>query len=79
MGISALAAFVAGVLVSNSFVTVATAAGFVSAQRRQFVYVGAGLLAAVFSLLIGLLFLFQAGGVLPDLGHYFRWLGGPNT
>jgi high-affinity nickel-transport protein len=79
MGVAALLAFVAGLLVSNSFVTITTTAGFVSARRRQLVYVSAGLLAAVFSLAIGLLFLFKAGGVLPDLGRYFSWLGGPSS
>jgi high-affinity nickel-transport protein len=79
MGVAALLSFVVGLLVSNSFVTVATAAGFVSARKRQVVYVLAGLLAAVFSLVIGLIFLAQAGGVLPDLGQYFRWLGGPDS
>jgi len=79
MGVAALLSFVVGLLVSNSFVTVATAAGFVSARKRQVVYVLAGLLAAVFSLVIGLIFLAQAGGMLPDLGQYFRWLGGPDS
>ncbi len=79
MGIAAMMAFVLGLIISNSVVTVATTAGFVSSRRRQSVYVLAGLLAAVFSLAIGLVFLFQAGDVLPDLGRYFHWLGGPNT
>ncbi len=79
MGIAALLFFVAGLLISNSFVTVATTAGFVSARRRQIVYVLAGLLAAVFSLVIGLIFLLEAGGILPDLGIYFRWIGGPDA
>ncbi len=79
MGISALLFFVAGLIVSNSFVVIATATGFVSSRHRQYVYVGAGLLVAVFSLIIGLIFLFEAGGVLPDLGGYFRWLGGPDA
>jgi hypothetical protein len=79
MGIAALLAFVAGILISNSFVTVATAAGFISAQRRQMVYVVVGLLAAVFSLAVGLIFLFAAGGILPSLGTYFRWIGGPRS
>ena len=77
MGITALLFFVAGLLISNSFVVIATATGFVSSRHRQYVYVFAGLLVAVFSLIIGLIFLFEAGGVLPDLGSYFRWLGGP--
>ncbi len=79
MGIGALMFFVLGLVISNSFVTVATAAGFVSSQRRQYVYVLAGLLAAVFSLIVGMIFLFEAGGMLPDLGQYFEWLGGPSA
>ena len=79
LGMAALLSFVLGILISNFFVTVATASGFVSAQRRQTVYVVAGLLAATFSLIIGLVFLLQSGGLLPDLGSYFRWIGGPAT
>jgi len=79
MGIAALMAFVVGLLISNSFVTFATTAGFVSSRRRQEVYVLAGLLAAVFSLAVGLVFLFHAGGFLPDLDPYFRWIGGPEA
>ena len=79
MGIAALLFFVVGLLISNSFVTLATATGFVSSSRRQLVYVLAGLLAAVFSLVVGLFFLFEAGGILPDLGSYFRWIGGPDA
>ena len=79
MGVAALLMFVVGLLVANSFVTVATTAGFVSSRKRQVVYIFAGLLAAVFSLVVGVIFLAQAGGILPDLGHYFRWLGGPDS
>jgi hypothetical protein len=79
MGVAALLFFVLGILISNSFVTVATAAGFISAQRRQMIYILVGLLAAVFSLVVGLIFLLEAGNVLPDLGMYFRWIGGPKT
>ncbi len=79
MGVGALMAFVVGLLISNSFVTFATAAGFVSSRRRQGIYVFAGLLAAVFSLIVGLVFLFRAGGFLPDLDPYFRWIGGPGA
>ena len=79
MGIAALMAFVLGLLISNSFVTFATAAGFVSSRRRQGIYVAAGLLAAVFSLIVGLVFLLDAGGILPDFDPYFRWIGGPDA
>lgn len=78
MGIAALLFFVAGLLVSNSVVTVATSAGFVSARRQRGVYVAVGFLAAIFSLVIGLLFLFEAGGELPNLDPFVRWIGGPD-
>ena len=51
--------------------------GFVSSRRRQGVYVAAGLLAAVFSLVVGVVFLTRAGGFLPELDPLFRWIGGP--
>jgi len=79
LGVSALLFFVLGLLISNSFVTVATAAGFVSSSRRRLVYIAAGILAATFSLAIGSMFLLESGGLLPDLGRYFRWLGGPDA
>jgi len=79
MGVAALFAFVLGVLISNTFVTLATTLGFVSARRRQIVYVMAGILAAAFSLVVGMIFLFAAGGLLPNLDQYFHWIGGPNN
>lgn len=76
-GIAALFAFVTGVLISNSFVTVATSAGFVSASKRQWLYVGAGILAATFSLVLGLAFVLGQDSILPDLDLYLQWIGGP--
>jgi|CXWL01.1.fsa_nt_gi high-affinity nickel-transport protein len=73
-----LLTFVLGLLISNSVVTVMSTTGFVSAHRRQSIYVAAGLIAAVFSLVIGIIFLAQAGDQLPDLGQYFEWIGGPD-
>ncbi len=67
----ALLAFVVGLLVSNSFVAYATATGFVSVAHRQWLYAGAGLLAATFSLVVGLLFVFGGDGSLPDLARLF--------
>jgi high-affinity nickel-transport protein len=78
MGVTALVAFIVGLLISNSIVTVVSTAGFVSSQQRQWLYVGAGLLAAVFSLVLGLVFLFEWTNVLPGLDPYFRWIGGPD-
>jgi hypothetical protein len=37
----------------------------------------AGLVAAVFSLVLGVVFLTASTGILPDLDPYFRWVGGP--
>jgi len=79
MSVATLLVFVAGLLISNSFVTVLSAAGFVSAGRRQAVYVVVGAFAAVFSLALGLLYLTSSGGILPDLDPYFRWIGGPRS
>ena len=76
-GVAALFAFVTGVLISNSFVVIASTAGFVSASRRQGLYVGAGVLAATFSLVIGLAFVLGEDSILPDLDPYLRWIGGP--
>ena len=76
-GIGALLAFVVGLLISNSIVTVMTTFGFVSASGKQWIYVSVGLFAAVFSLFVGAAFLLQAGGSLPDPGAFFKWVGGP--
>lgn len=76
-GVSGLAAFIVGLLISNSIVTVATSVGFVSAHRRQSLYVGAGALAATFSLVLGLMFTLGGDAALPDLDPYFRWISGP--
>jgi high-affinity nickel-transport protein len=76
-GVVALLAFVIGLLISNSVVIIATAAGFVSASKRQWLYVAAGMLAATFSLVLGLMFVFAEEGLLPSLDPYFRWIGGP--
>jgi high-affinity nickel-transport protein len=66
-GIVALGAFLVGLLISNSIVTVVSTAGFVSSAQRKWIYVGAGTLAAVFSLVVGLVFLFDLGDILPNL------------
>lgn len=79
MAVATLIVFVLGILISNSIVTVATASGFVSARRQQWIYVAVGIVAAVFSLVVGLVFLLHATHILPNLDPYFRWIGGPNT
>lgn len=78
LAVLSLIVFIVGLLISNSFVTIATATGFVSARNRQIIYVAVGAVAAVFSLLLGLVFLFGNDTILPDLDPYFRWIGGPS-
>jgi high-affinity nickel-transport protein len=77
-GMVALGAFLVGLLISNSVVTVVSTAGFVSSAQRKWIYVGAGTLAAVFSLVVGLIFLFDVSNVLPDLDQLVSWIGGPS-
>jgi high-affinity nickel-transport protein len=77
VAIGALFVFVIGLLISNTAVTVMSTVGFVSAHRRQTIYVMAGLVAGVFSLVLGIVFLTASTGILPDLDPYFRWIGGP--
>jgi hypothetical protein len=78
MGVATLFVFVFGIIVSNSFVTVMTTTGFVSARRRQVIYVAVGMVAAVFSLIVGLVFLSRSADILPSLDQYVRWIGGPS-
>ncbi len=78
VAVGALLFFVAGLLVSNTAITIMSTMGFVSSRRRQKIYVMAGLVAAVFSLVLGIVFITASTGILPDLDPYFRWIGGPD-
>jgi high-affinity nickel-transport protein len=71
LGIPMMLAFIAGLLITNTLIVVITATGFVASQLRQRIYVAVGFVAGAFSLVIGLLFLFQQEGVLPDLSGLF--------
>ena len=62
-----LVMFVLGLLASNTVVAVATATGFIGAQRLRTVYVVVGFIAGLGSLIIGLLFISGLGTALPDL------------
>lgn len=59
--------FTIGLLISNSLVAGLSSAGFVTAGAKRTLYVIVGVLAAVFSLVVGVLFLTGRGTVLPDL------------
>ena len=75
LGVPMMLAFIAGLLISNTLIVVITATGFVASQFRQRLYVAVGVLAGAFSVWIGLLFLFQAEGTLPDLERFFGFIG----
>ena len=75
LGVPMLLAFVIGLVISNTFIVIVTATGFLASQTRTRIYLVVGVLAGVFSLWIGLLFLFQAEGQLPNLEELFRFIG----
>ena len=71
LGIPMLLAFIVGLLISNSAVVFITATGFIATRVRERLYLGIGVVAGTFSLVIGLLFLFQLNDRLPELDKLF--------
>ena len=70
-GVPMLVAFIVGLLISNSIVVVITATGFIATRVRERLYLAIGVVAGTFSLVIGLLFLFQLNDRLPELDKLF--------
>lgn len=68
--------FTIGLLLSNSLVAAFSAFGFVSAGTKRNLYVVVGVIAAVFSLIVGTLFVTGQGAALPDLEHVINRLFG---
>lgn len=64
-GVAILVIFLIGLLASNTLITLGTAFGFVTASKNWKLYVTVAILTATASLVIGLLFLFGQGAVLP--------------
>src|SRR5262249_38553715 len=62
-----LMAFTLGLLVSNSLVALFSLVSFVSTSTKRNVYMVIGILAGIFSLVVGMLFLTGQGSELPDL------------
>lgn len=71
-----LLAFVVGLLLSNSFVAAFSAFGFVSSATKRRVYTVVGFFAAIFSIVVGLMFLLGEGAALPDLEQVLSGLLG---
>ena len=73
VGEAVLAAFIIGLLTSNSVITFGSAVGFIKASENWRIYVSIAVITAVFSLVIGTLFLLGSGAVLPaDLRRLMR-------
>ena len=66
-GLLVLVCFLAGLLASNSLIAIAGTFGFLAANRNFVLYATVSVLTATFSLLIGSLFLFGKGTLLPAL------------
>lgn len=73
-GSALLASFVVGLIISNSIIAAFSTFGFVSSQTRRTVYVVIGIIAGVFSLIVGLLFLTGMGTTLPDMQEWLEQL-----
>ncbi|HEY3524247.1 MAG TPA: hypothetical protein VGK63_11140, partial [Candidatus Limnocylindrales bacterium] len=67
LGVPMMNAFIAGLLASNTIVVVVSASGFVASQLRTRLYVAIGVVAGVFSLVVGSIFLLGIENLLPDL------------
>ena len=76
MGYAMLLAFVAGLVVSNSLVALLASTGFITSARAKPFYIAVGVFAGVFSLVVGAYFALGIGDALPDLQHFFGFLGG---
>jgi hypothetical protein len=67
IGEAVLLTFIVGLLASNSLITVGSAVGFLRASEHWRLYVTVALVTAGFSLVIGTLFIFGKGSLLPAL------------
>lgn len=73
LGFPMMAAFIVGLLISNSIVVVITATGFIASRLRERLYVVIGVIAGTFSLVVGAIFLLGLDSQLPSIES---WLFG---
>ncbi len=71
-----LMAFTTGLLVSNTLVAIFSLVSFVSTSTKRNVYVVIGILAGIFSLVVGIFFLTGMGSELPDLQEMLNTIFG---
>ena len=62
-----LIAFVVGLIVSNTLITIASTAGLVGKGRHHALHTVFGIIVAAFSLVLGSMFVFGSAGILPAL------------
>jgi High-affinity nickel-transport protein len=67
VGVAVLATFILGLLVSNTMITLGTSFGFLRASQNWKIYVTVAVLTGTFSLVIGMLFIFGKGTLLPAI------------
>jgi high-affinity nickel-transport protein len=71
LGIPMMLAFIVGLVLTNTLIVVVSASSFLASQGRRQLYVIVGVLAGVFSLVIGAAFLFGVEDLLPNLQGLF--------
>lgn len=75
LGLPMLLCFVVGLVAANTVIVVVSATGFVAGQVRQPLYIAIGVLAGVFSIVVGLSFLLGVDNLLPDIQQLFGGSG----
>jgi cytochrome c biogenesis protein CcdA len=76
MGSLMLLAFVVGLIISNSLIAAFSTFGFVSSSTKRNVYMVIGILAGLFSLVVGVFFVTGQGTNLPDLQAALTYIFG---
>jgi high-affinity nickel-transport protein len=71
LGIPMMVAFILGLLITNTLMVVISSSGFLASQSRRQIYVVIGVIAGIFSLVVGFAFLFGIEDLLPSLEHLF--------
>ena len=67
LGIPMLLAFVLGLLISNFAIVLMTSIGFVASQTKERIYVAVGLVAGLFSLVLGTIYLLAMDAIVPEM------------
>ncbi|NBT94299.1 MAG: hypothetical protein EBT47_04695 [Chloroflexi bacterium] len=67
LGGAMMMAFVAGLLISNTAIAALSAAGFIATSAARWLMVGTGIVAAVFSLVVGTAFTLGVADILPEI------------